>query len=94
MANLLSLKRRIKAANNVSKTTKAMQMMAISKLKKAQNATIAGRPYVEKLLSVSQNVLGKLDKESAHEYMIKNNSSSTNFCTNQAGKIKQSQYNK
>lgn len=74
MANLLSLKRRIKAAGNVSKTTKAMQMIAVSKLKKAQDATLAGRPYVEKLSSISKNVLAKLDYEYMHEYM-KNNGS-------------------
>lgn len=71
MANLLSLKRRIRAANNVSKTTRAMQMIAVSKLKKAQDATIAGRPYVEKLSSISSNVLGKLDSEYKHDYMKK-----------------------
>jgi F-type H+-transporting ATPase subunit gamma len=69
MANLLSLKRRIKAAHNVSKTTKAMQMIAVSKLKKAQNATLAGRPYVEKLSLISNNVLGKLGEAYSHEYM-------------------------
>lgn len=69
MANLLSLKRRIKAASNVSKTTKAMQMIAVSKLKKAQNATLAGRPYVEKLSFISQNVLSKLDNTYKHDYM-------------------------
>ncbi len=74
MANLLLLKRRIKAAGNVSKTTKAMQMIAVSKLKKAQDATFAGRPYVEKLSSISQNVLGKLNNESLHVYMKKNDS--------------------
>lgn len=72
MANLLSLKRRIKAASNVSKTTRAMQMIAVSKLKRAQDATVAGRPYMEKLSSVSSNVLGKLDSEYRHEYMRKN----------------------
>jgi len=71
MANLLSLKRRMKAASNVSKTTKAMQMIAISKLKRAQDATIAGRPYVEKLSSISGNVLGKLSSDYTHEYMKK-----------------------
>lgn len=68
MANLLSLKRRIKAANNVSKTTKAMQMIATSKLKRAQDATLAGRPYVEKLTQISQN-LTMADKKNAHPYM-------------------------
>jgi F-type H+-transporting ATPase subunit gamma len=71
MANLLSLARRIKAAGNVSKTTRAMQMIAASKLKKAQNATLAGRPYVEKLLSMSQDVLAKTGGKFTHEYMTK-----------------------
>ncbi len=74
MANLLALKRRIKAASNVSKTTRAMQMIAVSKLKKAQDATISGRPYMEKLSSVSQNVLSKLNNDYEHEYMKKNTS--------------------
>lgn len=77
MANLLSLKRRIKAANNVSKTTRAMQMIAVSKLKKAQDATIAGRPYVEKLSSISSNILGKLNNKYNHEYMKKNENAKT-----------------
>lgn len=71
MANLLSLKRRIRAAGNVSKTTRAMQMIAVSKLKRAQNATIAGRPYVEKLSSISGNVLSKLNSKYVHDYMKK-----------------------
>lgn len=69
MSNLLLLKRRIRAAQNVSKTTRAMQMIAASKLKRAQDAAVAGRPYVEKLLSISQNLLGKLDTDYSHEYM-------------------------
>lgn len=71
MANLLSLKRRIKAAGNVSKTTRAMQMIAISKLKKAQDATVSGRPYMEKLSAISKNIAGKLDGKYVHEYMKK-----------------------
>lgn len=69
MANLLSLKRRIRAALNVSKTTRAMQMIATSKLKKAQDATLAGRPYVDRLTQISQNLTGKLERDSAHPYM-------------------------
>lgn len=71
MANLLSLKRRIRAAQNVSKTTRAMQMIAISKLKRAQDATVNGRPYVEKLSAISQNLAGLLDAYYSHEYMRK-----------------------
>lgn len=77
MANLLSLKRRIRAAGNVSKTTRAMQMIAVSKLKKAQNATIAGRPYAEKLSSISQNILNKITNDYSHEYIKKNGNKKT-----------------
>ncbi len=72
MANLLLLKRRIRAAQNVSKTTRAMQMIAVSKLKKAQDATLAGRPYMEKLSSISGNILDKLESNYTHEYMKSN----------------------
>lgn len=71
MANLLSLKRRIRAAGNVSKTTRAMQMIAASKLKKGQNATVAGRPYVEKLSAITQNLSSKLEGNYSHAYMEK-----------------------
>ncbi|HBB76086.1 MAG: ATP synthase F1 subunit gamma [Candidatus Levybacteria bacterium RIFOXYA1_FULL_41_10] len=69
MANLLSLKRRIKTAQNVSKTTKAMQMIAASKLKRAQNAALSARPYVDKLSSLSKNISEKVDLEDRIDYM-------------------------
>jgi F-type H+-transporting ATPase subunit gamma len=69
MANLLSLKRRIKTAQNVSKTTKAMQMIAASKLKKAQESALSARPYVEKLTSISQNISSKVDPDNLNDYM-------------------------
>ncbi len=69
MANLLSLKRRIKTAQNVSKTTRAMQMIAASKLKKAQEAALSARPYVEKLTSISQAISSKVDPENLNDYM-------------------------
>ncbi len=70
MASILALKRRIIAAQNVSKTTKAMQMIAASKLKKAQNATLAARPYVAKLTSVTGNISGKIDEDKiTHAYI-------------------------
>lgn len=71
MANLLSLKRRIKTAQNVSKTTKAMQMIAASKLKKAQDAALSARPYVEKLTTVSSDITKRVPEENMNEYMKK-----------------------
>lgn len=73
MANALALKRRIKTAQNVSKTTRAMQMIAASKLKGAQHAILATRPYVEKLTEITQSVIGRLDEKSSHPYMRNTN---------------------
>ena len=74
MANISLIKKRIQTAQNVSKTTKAMQMIAASKLKKAQEAALMARPYVEKLTSVSQNLTSKIEKDNLHPYMIENTS--------------------
>lgn len=70
MATLISLKRRIKTARNVSKTTKAMQMISASKLKRAQDAAVASKPYVEKLNILSKSISHKIEAEEKHKYMI------------------------
>ena|SRR5438105_4932039 len=62
MATIISLKRRIQAARNVSKTTRAMQMISASKLKRAQDAAFAARPYVEKLESLTKSIFSTIDK--------------------------------
>lgn len=69
MATLLTLKRRIKTAKNVSKTTKAMQMISASKLKKAQEAATSSKPYVDKLDFLSKNLAQKIDADNLHDYM-------------------------
>ena len=69
MATLLILKRRMKTASNVSKTTKAMQMIAASKLKKAQDTAESSKPYVEKLDYLSKALEQRVDKENFHQYM-------------------------
>ncbi|HYM65382.1 MAG TPA: ATP synthase F1 subunit gamma [Candidatus Sulfotelmatobacter sp.] len=69
MATLLILKRRIKTAKNISKTTKAFQMIAASRLKKAQEAALSSKAYVEKLDSISKTLTQKVDKDNLHEYM-------------------------
>jgi len=69
MASKLQLTRRIKTAQNISKTTKAMQMIAASKLKKAQDAALTSRPYVEKLLTVTQRLTNGVEKSQLPDYM-------------------------
>ncbi len=71
MATTLSLRRRIKTARNISKTTRALQMIAASRLKKAQEAAISSRPYVNKLIEVAQSLAPTGDSagEEVHSYM-------------------------
>ena len=69
MASTLQLTRRIKTAQNISKTTKAMQMIAASKLKKAQDAALTSRPYVEKLLEVTSRLTNGVEKSLLPVYM-------------------------
>jgi len=69
MASKLQLTRRIKTAQNISKTTKAMQMIAASRLKKAQEAALTARPYVEKLLEVTGRLTKGVEKALLPVYM-------------------------
>ncbi len=78
MASLQLLKRRITAAQNVSKSTRAMQMIAASKMKRAQEAALSARPYVEKLTVMTQNAGKKVDmlftnSTFSHPYITQNN---------------------
>jgi F-type H+-transporting ATPase subunit gamma len=45
VANTQDIRRRIKSIRNTAQITKAMQMVAASKMRKAQNLALAGRPY-------------------------------------------------
>lgn len=75
MANLLAIKRRIQVAQNVSKTTRALQMISASKLRRAQEAALSSRPYVEKLTEISMNLASSIEKENLHDYMKGNSAS-------------------
>jgi F-type H+-transporting ATPase subunit gamma len=46
------IRRRIKSIQNTAKITKAMEMIAASKMRQAQNRVLAGRPYAEKMREV------------------------------------------
>ncbi|MHA6266171.1 F0F1 ATP synthase subunit gamma [uncultured Aliiroseovarius sp.] len=52
MPNLKDLKNRIESVKNTRKITKAMQMVAAAKLRRAQEAAEAGRPYAERFNAV------------------------------------------
>src|SRR3989338_5623778 len=59
------LKRRIKSIKNTKKITKAMELVAASKMKRAINATLASRPYAGYSWEVLQN-LSSINAETTH----------------------------
>jgi F-type H+-transporting ATPase subunit gamma len=64
MASQRDIRRRIQSSKNIKQITRAMQFVAASKLKRAQEATLASRPYAEKLdevLADLATVLGSDD---------------------------------
>ena len=79
MPNLKDLKIRIDSVKSTRKITKAMQMVAAAKLKKAQEAAERGRPYAEKMRSIVIN-LADTTRE--------NNSGTNKFLINSEGSNK------
>jgi len=60
-ANTRDIRRRIKSIKNTSQITKAMQMVAASKMRKAQQAALAGRPYAALINKVLVSVRRRTD---------------------------------
>ena len=52
MADIRKVRRRIRGVTNIAKITRAMEMIAASKMRKAQERGLAGRPYSEKIRQV------------------------------------------
>ena len=63
MASQRDIRRRISSVKNIAQITRAMQFVAASKLKRAQDATLASRPYSEKLDEVLADLAAVLGGE-------------------------------
>ena len=64
MPSTRDLRRRIKSVKNTSQITRAMQMVAASKMRKAQQAALSGRPYAELMNDVLSAVTSNLGEMS------------------------------
>lgn len=62
MANLKDLRLRIGSVKNTRKITAAMSQIAAARLRKAQNAALAARPYGERLQEVVSHLVGGIDE--------------------------------
>ncbi len=63
MATQREIRRRIASVRNIKQITRAMQFVAASKLKRAQDATLGARPYSDKLEEVLADVASVLGGE-------------------------------
>ncbi len=68
MANLKEIRNRITSVSSTMQITSAMKMVSAAKLKKAQDAITAMRPYAEKLTELLQNLSATLEGDAGGEY--------------------------
>jgi F-type H+-transporting ATPase subunit gamma len=59
MANVRQIRRRIRSTQNIAKVTNALQLVAASKMRRAQQRALAARPYAERMRFVLGNLAGQ-----------------------------------
>ena len=65
MPSLRQIRRRIRSVQNTAKVTKAMEMVAASKMRRAQQQVLAARPYAERLDALLANLAAQEQGEKA-----------------------------
>ncbi|MES2423075.1 MAG: F0F1 ATP synthase subunit gamma [Pseudomonadota bacterium] len=78
MAAGKEIRGKIKSVENTKKITKAMEMVAASKMRKAQERMRSARPYSDKVRNIAAN-LGKANPEYTHAFMKTNDAKSVGF---------------
>jgi len=78
MAAGKEIRGKIKSVENTKKITKAMEMVAASKMRKAQDRMRSARPYSEKIRSIAAN-LSQANPEYTHAFMKTNDAKSAGF---------------
>ena len=63
MATLKAIRKRIGSIRNTQQITKAMKMVSAAKLRRAQEAAVAARPYAEKMIELLKNVGARVSSE-------------------------------
>jgi F-type H+-transporting ATPase subunit gamma len=76
MAAGKEIRGKIKSVENTKKITKAMEMVAASKMRKAQDRMRHARPYAEKVRNLAAN-LSQATPEYKHPFMVKNEAAKT-----------------
>jgi F-type H+-transporting ATPase subunit gamma len=63
MPSLIDLRRRIRAVKSTQQITKAMKMIAASRLKRAQDRVVAARPFAQRMLRVLNSLVSRVDSD-------------------------------
>ncbi|MGE5663110.1 MAG: ATP synthase F1 subunit gamma [Deltaproteobacteria bacterium] len=63
MANIRAIRKRISSVKSSQQITKAMKMVSAAKLKRAQDAIVAARPYARKMREVVQGLAGRAGQD-------------------------------
>src|SRR5574337_1546697 len=88
MPSLKDLRNRIASVKSTQKITKAMQMVAVSKLRRAQAAVEAARPYAERVETVLTNLAGAATERQGPKLLVGSGSTQTHLlvvCTGERG---------
>jgi F-type H+-transporting ATPase subunit gamma len=64
MPSLIDLRRRIRAVKSTQQITKAMKMIAASRLKRAQDRVVAARPFAQRMLAVLNGLVSRVEQDS------------------------------
>jgi F-type H+-transporting ATPase subunit gamma len=70
MASLKEMRNRIKSVESTQKITKALQMVAAAKLRRAQQAAQSARPYAERMASVISNLAAGVSGDGAPKLLV------------------------
>ena len=70
MAGSKEIRNKIKSVQSTRKITKAMEMVAASKMKRAQDRMRAARPYVERVFNIAMHI-AKANTEYKHPFLVK-----------------------
>jgi F-type H+-transporting ATPase subunit gamma len=63
MPSLIDLRRRIRAVKSTQQITKAMKMIAASRLRRAQDRVVSARPFAQRMLKVLNGLVSRVDQE-------------------------------
>src|SRR5258708_28888231 len=69
MASLRDIRRRIRGVQNTRKITKAMELVAAAKMRRAQERVVASRPYADEISSIMAELMRRTP-EHKHPYLL------------------------